>query len=224
MCDDILCSPGSFERPVIHEECMKKVTLIGGNICMRCGKQLDDEESEYCMDCTRKNFVYKRGVAAFAYSDVMKKSMYAFKYNNRREYAGFYSGVLWKNFGQTIKSWNAQALVPVPLHKSRQRKRGYNQAQVLAQKLSEYTGIPVDAGVLFRIKSTVPQKTLTDRDRFNNIENAFQIGPQGVKYNCIILVDDIYTTGATINECASVLISAGAKNVYFVAACIGRGF
>lgn len=190
---------------------------------MRCGKQLEDE-SEYCRDCEQKDFAYKRGVAAFAYSDVMKKSMYAFKYNNRREYAGFYAKVLFENFGNTIKSWKAEALVPVPLYKDRQRKRGYNQARVLAEKLSEYIGIPVDAEILLRNKNTVPQKMLSDKDRFNNIENAFQIGPGGVKYKSIILTDDIYTTGATVNECASVLVSAGVKDVYFVTACIGRGF
>lgn len=209
---------------MIHNECIKKITCIEGSICMKCGKQLDDNETEYCSDCARKNFVYKRGVAAFAYSDVMKKSMYAFKYNNRREYARFYAKMLCEKHGNTIKSWNARVLVPVPLHKSRQRKRGYNQAGVLAGQLSELLHIPVDSEMLVRGKKTAPQKTLSDRARVNNLENAFQIGKSGVRYRSIILVDDIYTTGATINECASVLRTAGAEDVYFVTACIGRGF
>lgn len=191
---------------------------------MRCGKQLEDNEKEFCRDCARKKFVYKRGVAAFNYSDSMKKSMYDFKYGNRREYAEFYARTIYENFGNVIKSFNAEVLIPVPLHKIRQRKRGYNQAEILADKLSRYLGIPCDGKYLVRVKKTVPQKILSDRDRLGNIENAFQTVQNGIKYRKVILVDDIYTTGATINECASVLHASGTEEVFFVTACIGRGF
>ena len=193
-------------------------------MCLRCGKQLEDNDREFCHDCSVGNFFYERGVAAFSYSDSLKKSMYAFKYNNRREYAGFYAHCIAMQYGNVIRSWNADLLVPIPLHAAKLRKRGYNQAQVLAQALGKELGIPVDAKSLVRIRNTRPQKELDDKQRKNNIEKAFQITKKSIKYKKIILVDDIYTTGTTINECAAVLKNGGADKVFFITACIGKGF
>lgn len=158
------------------------------------------------------------------YSDALKKSMYAFKYNNRREYAGYYANEIFNNQGHILKSFGAEALIPVPLHKKKLRKRGYNQAEVLAKALSDYMKIPVDANVIKRVKNTKPQKELNDSDRVKNLESAFKMNINSVKYNKVILVDDIYTTGSTIDECAALLKANGTDKVYFVTACVGRGF
>ncbi len=193
-------------------------------MCFKCGKQLDEEEREFCRDCAVKKHNFDRGVAAFSYSDAMKKSMYAFKYNNRREYAGFYAKELIERYGDIIRGWRAQALIPVPLHPSRYRARGYNQAEVLAREIGRQTGIKVDTETLVRVKKTTPQKELNDRERNINIENAFQIDKNGVKYKNVIVVDDIYTTGATVDGCALALKAGGADRVYFTSVCIGNGF
>ena len=123
-----------------------------------------------------------------------------------------------------IRGWNAEVIIPVPLHVKRLRTRGYNQAEVFARALSEEFGIPVDAHTLVRVRNTRPQKELSDVERKNNIENAFQTRINSIKYKKVILVDDIYTTGTTINECADVLKRTGVEDVYFVTACIGNGF
>lgn len=201
-----------------------KITIIKPPICMRCGKPIQDELAEFCHDCEIKNFHFKRGVAVFAYSSAMKKSMYAFKYNNRREYGRYYGRVMAERFYDTVKGWGCDVLMPVPLHKYKFIKRGYNQAEVFARALSEEFGIPVDAHTLIRVRNTRPQKELSDVERKNNIENAFQTRINSIKYKKVILVDDIYTTGTTINECAGVLKRAGVEDIYFVTACIGNGF
>lgn len=224
VCDEILFEKNKIERPRICKECSKKLTYIKQPVCFKCGKQLDDDSKEYCYDCMRKNFSYTRGVAAFSYSDAMKTSMYAFKYNNRREYAGFYANVIAEEFGSIILSWKPDVLVPVPMYKAKMRKRGYNQAEVLANRLSEKLGIPMDAKILERTRDTVPQKELKEEERKNNIKNAFQIRKNGLEYSKIVLVDDIYTTGTTIDECARVFLQAGVSRVYFITACIGKGF
>lgn len=200
------------------------ISIITPPYCMKCSKPLEDDIRELCRDCQRKEHVFTRGVAAFSYSKAMKKSMYGFKYNNRREYGKYYSEVLWEKYSNTILSWGADALIPVPLHRTRLRKRGYNQAQVLARFLEKESGIMVDDTTLVRIKNTKPQKELSDKERNSNIESAFQIRSNDLKYKKVILVDDIYTTGATINECAKVLVGGGVEKVYFIAACIGNGF
>lgn len=191
---------------------------------MKCGKPIYEDEKEFCRDCSVKIFSFERGVAGFAYSAAMKQSMYAFKYNNRREYASYYAEVIYERYYNTIKNWDCDAFVPVPLHRSKYLKRGYNQAEVLAKELSKRFNLPVDSDALIRTKNTRPQKELNDTERKNNIEKAFQTVINSLEYKKVILVDDIYTTGATINECAGVLRRAGVENVYFVTACIGNGF
>lgn len=214
----------SIKRPDVCAECLKNIRIIQQPACMRCGKQLEDEMEEFCHDCTVKYFEYERGVAGFSYSKAMKRSMYAFKYNNRREYAGFYSKVICEKYNKVIRNWNADVLIPVPLHRARHIKRGYNQAEIVADAIGKKLGIRVDTKTLIRCKNTKPQKALTDTERNNNIENAFQISSNGIKYKKVILVDDIYTTGTTINECTRVLKRNGIEKVYFVSVCIGNGF
>lgn len=223
ICDGI---PAKFmeENKYICSECTAKVIPAGQPACLKCGKPLEDAQGELCHDCTVKKHTYDRGVAAFVYSDAMKKSMYAFKYNNRREYAKYYAKEIYELYGHVIESFGAQALIPVPLYKSKLRKRGYNQAKVLADSLAMYLDVPVDDGVLVRVKNTKPQKMLDDANRVKNLEKAFQIRKDSVKYNKVIIVDDIYTTGSTIDGCAQVLKEAGVEKVYFVTACAGRGF
>ena len=224
MCDGILYMADAPDRPSICAECRIGISIIVPPYCMKCSKPLEDDIRELCRDCERKEHIFTRGVAAFSYSKSMKKSMYAFKYNNRREYGKYYGEVIWEKFGSTILSWNADVLIPVPLHSARLRKRGYNQAQVLAKELERLSGISVDDKSLIRVKNTKPQKELSDKERNCNIESAFQIRLNDLKYKKVILVDDIYTTGATINECAKVLMSGGVEKVYFITACIGNGF
>lgn len=212
-----------IKRPDICKLCNKKISYITQPICFKCGKQLDCDEREFCADCTKKEHFFTRGVAGFAYSDALKDSMYAFKYNNRREYAQFYAKTVVKEFGNIIDTWKAEALIPVPMYKAKQDKRGYNQAFELSKALSKYTSLPTE-DVLVRVKNTTPQKELDEKERINNIKNAFQIRKNGLKYSKIVLVDDIYTTGATIDECARELLQAGVSQIYFITACIGRGF
>lgn len=224
MCDDILFTPGQIKRPKICPGCSGKITLIKQPACLKCGKKLEDDAQEYCSDCMRKNHVFDRGVAVFSYTDAMKKSMYAFKYNNRREYAGFYAECALKSYERYFRLWKPEVIVPVPLHKVRYRRRGYNQAEIFANELSRLSGIPVDNRLLMRVKNTRPQKELDDKERVHNLNNAFQIMGDSVKYRRVLLTDDIYTTGTTIDECAGVLKAGGVSNVYFLTVCIGRGF
>lgn len=224
VCDDVLYERDKIGRPAICPGCVSKLNPISGPACMRCGKPLEGEEQELCFDCVRKPHEYVRGVAAFAYTDAMKRSMYAFKYNNRREYAGFYADALCDNYSNTIRGWGADVIMPIPLHKSRQRSRGYNQAALLARELSRKLGIAYDDQTLLRAKKTTPLKELSDGDRVTNLKNAFQIKRNSVEYKKIILTDDIYTTGATIDECARSLLAAGAEEIYFAVVCIGRGY
>lgn len=125
--------------------------------------------------------------------------------------------------GDRIKIWNPDVIIPVPIHKSRLKARGYNQAELIADSLGKYMGIPVDRRLLVRDKKTVPMKELEGVQRLKNIENAFNICESIVEYNTVLVVDDIYTTGATVDACAAVLRSHGVSKVYCACLCIGAG-
>lgn len=189
---------------------------------MKCGKHIGDSEKEYCDDCSSQQHLYNRGRALFVYPSV-SASIARFKYGGRREYAAFYAACMARVLGNFIRACGADALVPVPLHKSRKQKRGYNQAEVLARELSALTGIPVYADLIGRVKKTVPMKELSAAQRQNNLKKAFKILRNDVKLKTIIIVDDIYTTGSTIDAVSRELKNAGVEKVYFVALAIGRG-
>lgn len=207
----------------ICKECEERVPLIGEPVCKRCGKPLTDERSELCGDCSRKRHYFKQGKAVFLYQKGMKQSMYRFKYAGRREYATYYARVAAENYGVWIKRHGIGLIVPVPMYLPKKRKRGYNQAEVFARSLGAELELPVGAKIIRRVKNTVPQKALNDRQRKDNVKGAFQLDANIVEYSKILLVDDIYTTGSTIDAVAECFLEAGVEEVYFLTACIGEG-
>lgn len=219
VCDRVLYG----RREALCKECWKKLPYIKEPRCKKCGKQIRREEEEYCADCQRVRHEYTEGRALFAYDAVMQQSVAAFKYKGRQEYAVWYGEELVKRLGGQIEHWGAEVLIPVPVHRTRFRKRGYNQAALLAEQIARCTGIKVDESVLVRTKKTVAQKELSTRDRRKNLQEAFQFGKNVVQYKKVILVDDIYTTGSTADACAKVLKQNGTEQVYLLCLCIGNG-
>lgn len=212
------------KRKRICENCIGKIQYIQEPRCMKCGKQIESSDVEYCYDCEQKKHNYNRGVAVYAYTDGIKQSLYRFKYQGKREYACFYGLEAAKHCKMYIDRWGIDLIIPVPMYAAKQKKRGYNQAELIALELGKNLNIPVDTGNLIRSKKTIPMKELNDIERRKNIENAFHMKANVVKYKKILLVDDIYTTGATIDKCAEVLQKHEAKEIYFLCLCIGNGF
>ena len=218
------------DRPVkpygslICRDCAAVPRSVGLYTCCKCGKPVEPEE-EYCPDCRQKKHIYYRGAATFRYRSI-SGSLYRFKYEGRREYADYY-GV---EMARTLEDFLAQAgsshipdlLVPVPCSAQRLRKRGYNQAAVLAQKLSERSQIPVAESALERSRDTQAMRSMSASERQNNLKKAFHAYGNSVRLKSIMLIDDIYTTGATIDACARTLLEAGAEEVNFLTLAIGE--
>ena len=216
------------DRPVkpfgrdICDGCRGTLILIREPRCLKCGKQLQDAGAEYCYDCSRRRHVYTKGAALYSYACI-RQTIYRFKYAGRKEYADFLGRALAENLGTLIRSWHPDALVPVPLHPDRERIRGYNQAALLAQELGKRLDIPVLSGWLVRVKNTSPQKALEGAARQNNLKKAFKIVQDDVKLNTIVIIDDIYTTGSTIDAAALECRTAGVRRVFFITLAIGKG-
>lgn len=221
-CGEIVLPKGNLICP----GCVKKLSFVSGPVCMKCGKELEEADSEYCMGCRKHVRTFDRGIALLNYNEVSARSMAWIKYKNKREYLDFYSAQVIRRLGKKLDRMNGDAFIPVPVHPARKRERGYNQAQELAERLSKKTGIPVCSDVLVRSKKTAPQKGLTPAQRLKNLEQAFSINEENLKefwpdLTSAVLVDDIYTTGSTVEACARVLKKAGVGKIYFLALCTG---
>ena len=217
VCDGIL----SWGQEEICEKCKSKLQYSSEITCMKCGKPVKEEE-EYCYDCRRKEHYFQQGAALFPY-EYIRVSLYRFKYSGRVEYARFYGGQMAAFFEGKRREWKPEALVPVPLHRSKLKKRGYNQAELIARELAGHWGIPVVNNLVVRCKNTRPMKEIVGTDRQNNLKKAFKLGANDVKLNTIIIIDDIYTTGSTIDAVAKVCRQAGIKNIYFLTVSVGYG-
>lgn len=207
-----------------HSQCYSKLLIIGDRFCTKCGKSIQDETAEFCVDCSKKKHVFTQGRAVYEYKNEIKNSIYNYKYKNKREYASFYAEEIEKYLGDWIRLISPDALIPVPLHTSKLRSRGYNQAEIIAKKLGEKMNIEVCENLVIRSKNTVPQKELSDNKRKKNVKKAFKLCENIVKLRIVMIIDDIYTTGATMDAISEALIEAGVEKIYCISLCIGKGF
>ena len=131
VCGEIVLPRGELICPA----CVGKLTLVRQPVCMTCGKELESERQEYCVDCMRHPKTFRHNFALLRYDDVTRRSMAAIKYKNKREYLDFYGEAMARRFGRQLLRIRPDALVPVPVHRSRLRSRGFNQAQLLAERI-----------------------------------------------------------------------------------------
>ncbi len=204
--------------------CRRRLPFINGPRCFRCGKPVNSGEIEYCMDCTKESHYFTQGISLWSYDQSVKQAVYRFKYKNQRCYGAYFGKEIIRQYYNQIRAWNADAIIPVPIHKNRYRQRGYNQAELIAQSISPYIRVPVETNLVERIKNTKPQKELNDKERQKNLKNAFKINENSVKLKKVIIVDDIYTTGATVDVIAELLLHGGISDIYVITLCIGRGY
>lgn len=222
LCDRVL----SVEEKFLCTACSDKPPYIGESYCLKCGRPIAEEE-EYCPDCYVKKDKTTCGRAAFVYDNQIKASISRFKYHGRQEYADFYAEAIYEHYQDWIQEIAPDALIPVPIHKERYRKRGYNQAELVANCLSKRCGVPVVSDYLIRIKNTLPQKELSDKERFVNLCQAFSVRSVSRELyknmKCVIIIDDIYTTGSTMEACTQILKKYGVEKIYFLCVSLGQG-
>ena len=194
--------------------CRRKLHYIKEPKCKKCGKEIAKNEQEYCRDCQRFTHAFDKGASVFAYDKVMQRSISMFKYHNRREYAKIYAKEMYRYCERFLKMCAPDVILPVPIHKHKKRQRGFNQAELVATELGKLMQIPVDTEYLIRVEKTTPQKELTRQQRKVNLRKAFAIRETGKYYERVLLVDDIYTTGATIDAISKILREIN-QSLYF---------
>ena len=138
-------------------------------------------------------------------------------YNEKGEkYLDFYAEAAYRKYAARIARLSPDLIIPVPVHKSRMKKRGFNQAEEFGKRLSHYLEIPMNSSLLIRSKKTVPQKDLGPALRLKNLEQAFSCRKLPYRMKKVLLIDDIYTTGSTAEACSRALKKAGAEQVFLL--------
>jgi len=193
--------------------CAELLEPITETTCNRCGQPMATPTAKTCNQCRGKTLHFTTNYALFIYEGFIRDIILNIKFRNKKNHAKAL-GYIWADFlrGKNPFMENA-VLCPLPLHKKKQRERGFNQAEVLAAALGKGLNLPVEKA-LIRTVDTPPQAGLHPAARVENVADAFSVtSGYTVAGKHIIIVDDIYTTGASINECARVLQENGAAQV-----------
>lgn len=206
------------DNPNVCENCVDSVHEIYVDNCVKCGAELVNHSNPYCRDCQSMNYICTDGVSVFNYRDV-KKTIFHFKYKGYKT-----DGViLGKYMADCLNRCNCKeilksdVIVPVPISRKKEKKRGFNQTEILADELSAEIGVTCCKDMLKRVKNTVPQSKLTGMERKYNVMNVFKVNDKySIDGKNVLLVDDIFTTGSTIEECARTLMYSGADKVYYI--------
>lgn len=195
-------------------ECEKDFREPEGHRCERCGRITDRMEN--CTDCVNGSIYFDKGYCVLEYSDAVRNAILKFKYKSKFRYAKYFGKILSDYARQNI-IFKYDYVTAVPLHKSRFRERGYNQSELIARYLAKSMGTKYRE-LLVRQRPTAPQNKLNRKQRHENIKNAFiPVENADIEGKGILIVDDIFTTGATMNECCKVLKKNKAYQVDFIA-------
>jgi ComF family protein len=186
-------------------KCLARIEWIGNPICRLCGQPTGKNARHTCVDPHWLQWVRSAAV----YSGPMRRSIHALKYSSDRLLASFLMEVSFPHFDPSPAGFDC--ILPVPLGPLREKERGYNQSVLLAEALSAKTQIPVDTKCLIRFRETRSQVGLSQDERRKNVDRAFSAVSTPAKK--VLLVDDVCTTGATLQSCAEALRTAGAESV-----------
>ncbi len=225
-CLDIILPPkciscGTFvdDANTICPSCWGDLNFISEPSCKICGYpfQFKAEGIELCAGCLNERPLFEKAKSVWVYDQHSKHMVTSFKYSDKTHTADIF-GALMSNTGASFIE-SSDFVVPVPLHPLKLFQRRYNQAALLAQSIARKNNIPIIPDLLIRTKNSPPQASLNRKQRLENIKSAFDINPKfkaALKDKTITLVDDVMTTGATINECAKILLNGGAYAVYVI--------
>lgn len=217
------CVCGRYCGNAVCERCWNEVILITDLACRRCSKPyfnqyLYEEGVELiCEECCENSLFFERALAYGVYQDTLIKIIHEFKFNNKPYIAKYLACKLGKLIDSECDLRGADLIVSVPLHRNKEKKRGYNQSYLLAKELSRMMRIKLSKDALCKIRDTESQSVKSMKERRRNIKGSFVVkNEREIKGKSVILVDDVLTTGSTVNECSRILRHAGAKKVYVI--------
>lgn len=210
-------------------ECMDDMQWIGERLCSRCGRPLSEINIyDECFICRNHAHFFDSGFTCTAYGSCERAVIFSLKYDGHADIADTLAEIMYDRmtaeFGIDELPAMYDMLLPVPIHRRKLGERGFNQAALIADGLSARTGIRSDQTMLMRVRETRMMRALSPEERRENIRGAFELRQRRkdeVRGRSILLIDDIYTTGATIDEIARILKLSGADRVDFLTFAAG---
>ncbi len=194
----------------ICSKCWGGIKRESGNLCTICSRPVSPVEVTFCPECYRERPFFAKAVVFGVYEGALREVIHFYKFNRIKRLAAPLSELLC-----SMDLPAADVIAPVPLSKKRLKERGFNQSLIPARKLSSKLNITLSENLLIKTRDTIPQSMMTKRDRLKSLKGAFRVSV-ALDNSKVILVDDVLTTGATLNHCSLALLEAGAKEVYGV--------
>ncbi len=201
-------------------ECFEEIKPLSGPACVWCGRPFGSAHATeaahpLCHACRKGVYAFDRARSYAAYNDAMSAAVTLLKYEGVTRLGRWFAGRLEETVERDSEHFHADVVVPVPLHPLRLRERGYNQAELIARPLAKRLGLPQRTYLLVRSRPRPDKLLLSRNERWSSVRGAYATRPgERVDKLRILLVDDVFTTGATLDACARALRGAGAAAVY----------
>lgn len=216
ICDQLLTGAS---RVPICEECLDSFATVPDRKCEICGQPLpalseNEEEQLVCRACQERTYAFERARSYGIYDGALVRSILLLKWEQLEPLGAWFAERLAELVRREGAILAADVVVPVPLHRDRERERGYNQARLISKPLARKLSLPHKAVLLMRTRPRPDKQILSLEERWESVRGAFATRPGSqVDNHRVLLVDDVMTTGATLNECARALLESGAKSV-----------
>lgn len=214
----VLCH-NEVEDNELCDVCLGSIQFNIGKVCESCGRMILSGQYPICDNCKTLDRYYDKGISVAIYDEYIKKLIFNFKYHDKRYIAHTMASFMLKKVIELELEIDFDYIVPVPLHKERFNSRGFNQAELIARFMCELSGLKLNRN-LKRIKATPALNNLSLEERHVALTEAFALSGE-IRGN-IIIVDDIFTTGTTMNSCCKVLKGNGSDYILIVSFAVGR--
>lgn len=202
-----------LDKRLLCEVCYNTIRLNTPPFCKKCGRPQPYEDG-VCEDCRIERYHFDAAYSACIYDGVVRECFHKFKYRGCFALERLFRDLILEFTERYVDMWRYNWVVPVPLHRIKYRERTFNQSAVLAAHLSKKFGVPLLEKNLIRVRLGSPQMMLPKDKRLEDIKGSFKVkDPASLEGKSLLLVDDVFTTGATVNECSKVLKKAGAGSV-----------
>lgn len=213
LCSDLLELP---EERVICHSCLQEMKPHRTSFCLSCGQFFAGSGvPHFCQRCVEQRPAYSVHRSCGLYRGTLKDIIILYKYRGFSVLSKVLAEFAQKSLGKEESLWwKTDAIIPVPLHPEKERERGFNQAQLIAKELARGRHIKLIEDQLVKVRRTLPQTSLDAEERQKNLKGAFEVkDARGIEGKIVLLVDDVYTTGSTLQECCMALRKAGVLEV-----------
>ena len=201
---------------LICANCSENLVFRKGDLCPKCNAVL---KSNKCEMCDEINYAFDNAFSAFKYSKVIKSLVHSIKYNEMKKVGKFLAVSMAEYWTNQVNITDIDYVIPVPLHKVKKRMRGYNQAKLIGENFAKLMNFNFESSLIKRINFTKTQTKLTKLQREKNIKNAFEVSnARKIKNKRFLIIDDVFTTGSTVNEISEILRNFNADKIYVLTA------